>query len=421
MFSIVCVWALAATGPGVAEPVAGSTVFEHPSLPVRATLLGGFTLIWGDESVAKFSDWLLDASPVMRRLGAEGLALASPPGNEKVHQLLVVALAETDPQIKAAVLLTMGTINATGAADTLIGSYKFDDGTFDDLTLAHMRAIGLCGTAGVERLLGMAKSGDDADRAAALAAFVQLKSPACARALPELLADPHLKEGDHESLLAAYASRLRPPADPAAWRELLVANPKLFGDTQLGVIRLLADAKELKGMAIVNFLLDSVDSSDPRQVLLGLKGIELGKLGEATPRLAQLIGDIKRDEGVRARILEVLRTVGDRQATSALLELMAEESPLRLRREALLTLGSIDNVQARKLAIQLLDGNQTELLPAVVEVLGKDAAEVRKLGQRLLDGKLPASLKPAIVNALRTHAKTDADAARLLALLEARK
>jgi len=407
MIAVVCAIMLIGARPA---PAINPTIFESPLLPVRSTIVEGLRQGLGEQAYVTFAEWLVDARPEYRRLGAEGLAASVAKGNEKAHQLLETALAETDPVVKAAIALALGTVAGPGAGDVLVTTYKFDDGADPGLTLAYLRAIERCGQPGVDRLLGLATSGNDNDRSAAVAAFLQMRSPAAFQALPELVGDPHLKGDDRVSLVRSIDRVTLEPKAVQAWRDLLLGHPKFDAETQKAILDLLARHKSLGGVELINFLTSQLDGN----AATACYGIRLGKLNDAAPILVQAIDSEKRTEADRVVILQALRALDDRTALPLVKKILEGMGSAELQGEALMTLAVFDPPTGLKLAIEVVDGARPDLIPAAVRVLGKSPEWAKKLGERYRAKQLPETVRGAVIEVLDQHARDNEEINNLL-------
>src|SRR5262249_45667115 len=103
-----------------------------------------------------------------------------------------------------------------------------------------------------------------------------------------------------------------------------------------------------------------------------------------------------------------------RKAVGALETALADKSNAPLRREAFLALAALETTSAASAAKEFLGGKDALAQREAVRLLGATPTGAREAGQLLLAGKLPRRLLAQVTAALRRHADSDAEAARLL-------
>ena len=381
----------------------------------RISAIGVLQSFWNDDVRDAFLMTLQETDHEMRRIAIEGLGRNGTPGDEKIHAALAKALADTDLPVRRAVALAIGKINAAGAADVLVNAYKFDDGRDVYLTDAYLRAIERCGKAGIDRLIGLAQSGDDIDRNLAVSAFTGLRTRAGAAAIPDLLSDPHLTPKQRVTVIKSYSNYLLdPPVSFDPLMDFLMLRMKEPLAVQTAAIETLAETGNLKGARVVNLLTSWLDADMADARLTAIRAIETARLGEAAPRLVQALGDKNRDANERIAILKALRVLNDKTAVETLKSIFEAPEPAFLRIEALRSLAAIDPAAAQPIAIKLLEQPDAKLQSEAVYVLGAKPEGAKLVGQRFLDKKLPSELLPEVSEALRKHSTNNQELTKLL-------
>ncbi len=385
------------------------------SLPTRAACLSALNAFWDADVQRIFLKSLSDKEPAIRRLAADGLAVNGQRGDKEIQAALLKASADIDPAARRAVALAMGRINAEGAADDLVNAYRFDDGKDVYLTDACLRALERCGKSGIERLVGLAKSGNDADRDKAVAAFLALRTRAAAEAIPELLADPHVTVEQRSALIRSYSNYLfDPPLSLEPLLDYLGVRPKEPMSVQLAAIETLAEAGNLKGAKAVNLLTNLLDAETPEGRMTAIRAIETARFSDAAPRLAQALAEKSRPPAERVAILKALRVLNDKSVVGTLKGIAEDSEPVFLRAEALRSLAVLDPAAAHPLALKLLDQSETALQSEAVQILGAKPEGAKLVGQRFVEKKLPRDLLPYVSEALRKHAANNAEITKLL-------
>jgi quinoprotein glucose dehydrogenase len=383
-------------------------------LKTRIACLGALNQVWNAEVQKKFISFLKLDVPDLRRLAADGLALNGKEGDKEIQAALLKAFGDTDPAVRRAIALAMGRINAEGAADDLVNAYKFDEGKDVYLTDAYLRALERCGKVGIERLVGLAKSGNDGDRDKAVDAFLGLRTRPAAEAIPDLLADPHMTARQRVALIRSYSNYLLdPPVSLDPLLEFLGKRPNEPMTVLIAALETLAEGGALKGVNAVNLLTNLLDAEASEGRMTAIRAIETARLVEAAPRLAQALVNKLRPANERIAILKALRIVGDKSAVAALKAIVSDREPTSLRAEALRSLASSDPASAEPIAVKLLDQADATLQNEAIQVLGAKPDGAKLAAQRFLDSKLPRDLLPQVSEVLRKHSANDPEIAKL--------
>lgn len=256
----------------------------------RIAALGALQAMWNEEVKKQFLKLLRDSEPDIRRLAAEGLGLACERGDDVAHNALLQNLNDPEPAVKRAMALAMGRINADGAAEILVTTFKTDDS--QDLYLADglLRAIERTGKEGIQKLLDVVDSGVEKDRNHVYEAFLGLRIRPAADVLPTLLRSPHPNTAQRANLIRSYTNYLlEPPVSLEPLLDYLLANPDEALPVKQAALQVLAatgpfpDAKVWEKVQKV--LLPLLEDRD-----VALVGQTVRALG-ADPRGARLAGD----------------------------------------------------------------------------------------------------------------------------------
>jgi len=393
------------------------SIAEDADSPIdtRLVSMGALNSLWNEKVQKAFIGLLQDKSPDIRRAATDGLALNSKPGDAMIQTELEKNLGDVDLTVRRATALAIGKINAEGAAELLIGAYRFDDGKDIFLTDGYLRALERCGKAGIAAVLDLAKSGDDNDRDKAVTAFTSFRTRDAASAVTELLADPHLVLEQKVALIKSYTNyQFETPVSLEPLIDFLLSRPQEPQTVQSAIMDTLALTGNLKGAKVVNVLTNLLDSENADARLAAIRSIETARFSEATPRLAQSLGDKKRSAAERIAILKALRVLNDKRSVEVLKNLFDAPEPRELRIEAIRTLAAVDSVSAQPIAVALLDQPDAGMQSEAVQILGSRPEGAKLVGQRFLDQKLPRDLLPQVAEALRKHAGQDPLFAKML-------
>jgi putative membrane-bound dehydrogenase-like protein len=195
-------------------------------LPTKIAALGALQSLWSADVQARFIKWLGNAEADVRRLAADGLALNGAPGDLDIHNALLQNLGDPEPAVRRAMALAMGRINAEGAADVLVTTFKTENSRDPILYDGLLRAIERTGKPGIQQLLDVVDSGVKADRDRVYEAFLALRTRLAAEAIPTLLRSPHPTTEQRASLIRSYTNyQLDPPVSLEPLIDYLLARP----------------------------------------------------------------------------------------------------------------------------------------------------------------------------------------------------
>lgn len=401
-------------GPGQRSAVLQLLLDRNQPQPARLAALGVAEALWNEEVRKALLQLLEDGDPDLRRLAADGLALHGTRGDQEVHNALLQVLGDPQPAVRRAVALAMGQVAAPGAADCLGNALRFEEDRDVYLRDGLVRALERVGAAGIEQIVQLAESGVQQDRERAYEAILALRTRPGADAMPRLLTNPHFSTEQRAAVIRSYGNYLLdPPVSLEPLVDYLAAHPTAPTAIQLAGLEVLTLGNAFQGPKAHGLLLTLLDEQEPQLRLAVLQALEMGRVAKAAPRVTQLLADRTRPLPERTAAARALRALGDPAAVAALRDALAEQ-PVALRLEALRSLALLDPAAGRKEALPLLDADDAALQREAVQTLGRDPAGAKQVGERFLARKLPRELLPGVTEALRRHAGTSPELARLL-------
>ncbi len=166
----------------------------NSALEPEARLLaaGALSTVWDDRVKSAFIKLATDDEALLRRIAAECLGRHGSKKDPAIQEALLHVLGDPDPSSRCAVALAMAKVAAPEAADCLATALSFDIGGDPYLRDGLVRSLEMLGKPGLERLLALANSGEEAWLELAADSFCALRSPAAIGLLPQLLGNPHL-------------------------------------------------------------------------------------------------------------------------------------------------------------------------------------------------------------------------------------
>jgi len=390
-------------------PLIALLTTKDKPLAARIAALGCLQSFWNADVMTAFGAMMTDSQPDLRRLAADGLGLNAVPGDKVATGMLLKGLSDPEPIVKRAVALALGRINEESAAGYLVNLYKFDDGEDVYLTDGLLRAIERTGDRGMNELLILANSGEGKTFDKVVAGFLTMRSAAAAKALPELLKNVHLKDGQRAQLLRSFTNyQFDPPLSVEPIVDYLITSETKSSDVLNAGIEVIANTGDLKGAKIANFLTELLDSTDDKLRLTVISAIETNRIASATSRMGQTL--VKKDRPIEERIaiVKAFRVLNDKSVIPMLEEVLKtseKPEPVALRQEALRTLGVLDFAKTFAVAEKLLDQPDVTLQGEAINVLGSQPQGAKIVGQQFLAKKLSRSLIPQVSDALRRHNK----------------
>lgn len=353
-------------------------------LPYRLAALGALREMWDTKVVEKLA-WALERgeSPLRRQV-AEALGLAASAGKETVPNLLLRALNEGDLAVRRAVALAMSRAHTPDTADALVTALAVDDSGDVWLRDGLVRAIEGLGKEGIDRLVALAESGVQKDTDNAVAAFLALRTRPAVESLPRLLTNPHVTADQQARLLRSFANyRLDPPVSLRPVLDHVAGREDTTAAVKIAALEVLAGSPLLRDDRGTTWALAMLDQPDAR---------------------------------VRMAAASAVGASGVTKAADILQKALAEEERLPAEKTvALHALAALDPGAAAPVARSWLGAQDEVLRREAIVVLGRTPEGVRHLARLFLGGKLPRTVRPQVVEALRRHAASDKELAGLMA------
>jgi putative membrane-bound dehydrogenase-like protein len=382
----------------------------------RREALNALNAFWNDDVRDAIMELLSDRELALSAV--EALALNAPRGDTLTHAALLKLLNNPEPSLRRAAALGLGRVNAPGAADALVASYKFDDGQDLYLRDGLIRAIERTGPAGIQGLVDLAHSGSDRDRDLSIAAFLTLRTRAGADAVPHLLRHPHLTVDQRAALIRSLTNYLfDPPYAPDAVIDYLLTQRDEAASIKLAGLDLLTSLGSLRAPKVGALLVSYLGERDSAIRQAAIKAIEEVRLTPAAPVLVGMLKTAQRSVEERTAIIRALRVLGDKSAVPLLRALLVDKAPeadTSVRVDALRCLAALDPAAAHSVALGILEEGVPGLQSEAVQVLGNQPAGAKQVGERYLAKKLPRELLPQVSEALRKHAAIQPELAALL-------
>ncbi|MFN4259365.1 MAG: PVC-type heme-binding CxxCH protein [Gemmataceae bacterium] len=288
---------------------------EQPR-PARIAALGALRQLWHPDVRDVCIVLLTDADDDIRRLAAEAIGLNTPPAERGTQEALVRVLNEPLPAVRRAIALAIGRINAPGAGAILVNTYKFDDGEDGYLTDGWIRAIERTGAEGLQELIELAESGEDASREKVLHAVLAMRARPATALVPRLLQYPHLSIRQRAALVRSYYNYvLDPPMNLDPLLDYLLKNGNEAFEVKVNALRVMAAQGPTQNDKAKTWTLAILEGPDADLRLEALRAIEAMRLTSAAPQLEQLIKDNKLTPVEVETVQRVLQVLGGERET----------------------------------------------------------------------------------------------------------
>jgi glucose/arabinose dehydrogenase len=388
--------------------------------PARVAALGGLQSMWNEEVRDAFLKVLDGKDADLRRLAADGLGQNAERGDREAHHGLLRALGDPSPAARRAVFLAMGRVAGPGAEENLANALSFDDGKDGALRAGLVRGVERLGKPGVDALIALAESGKDADTDKVGLTFTDLRTPVAAEGLLTLLRNPHLTAKQRATMLRSLGDyQLDSPLPLDGVYKYLREVPADEVAVRAAGLEVVGPAPVLRTEPGLAWLEGQLDDKDAEVRLAAVRAVAAGRLAKLAPRLAKMLADFESPAKERAAELEALRVLDDRTVVPLLKEILKRApgnavAEALVQGEALWTLAALDPAAAFDVAGTLVRQPDAPLAEDAVRVLGTQPDGAKLAGRLFLDRKLPASVRRSVADALRRHAGSDAEAARLL-------
>ncbi|MCU0705084.1 MAG: HEAT repeat domain-containing protein [Fimbriiglobus sp.] len=387
---------------------------EKAAVTARLLAIGGLQQVGDADSRKGLLALLTDKDADVRRMVCDALARTATVDDFAVAEALAKRLTDESPVVRRAAVLAVGRLGAGGAADALLTAWKTDDGKDAFLADAYLRALERLGKKGIDALLAVAQSGDDATLHRVAAGFTALRTRPAFDALPQLLANPHLKGAEKAELVRSYLNYQFDPSpslDPLA--KFLTARPDEPAEVKKAGLEVLGMSNGMGGGPGGEFVIGLLDASEEDVRLAALTAIEKGRLLTAAAKVKEMAADTAKPIGERAAAVRAGRVVGGPEFAAAVRGFLAnDKESAGFKVEALRALAGMDAPAARTFAEKFLDQPDPTLIAESVAVLGATKEGAKLVGERYLAKKLPRDLFPRVSDALRKY-PNDAEVAKL--------
>lgn len=387
---------------------------DKSAIPTRLLAVGGLQQLWTADVQEVMLKLLADKDADVRRMACDALARNAKADDFAVGEALAKRLSDESPVVRRAAALAVGRLGAGSAPDALVAAWKADDGKDAFLTDAYLRALERLGKKGIDALLSVAQSGDDALLKKVAEAFTALRTKPAFDALPQLLPNPHLKAEQRAALVRSYLNyQFDPPLSLDPLAKYLSTHPDEPAEVKLAGLEVLGMSNSIGGGPGGEFVVGLLDATHEEVRLAALTAIEKGRLLTAAAKVREMAADGKRTSGERAAAVKAGRVLGGAEFTTAVKEWLAnEKEAASFKVEALRALSGLDGTSARTFAEKFLDQPDPALIAESIAVLAATKAGAKLVGERYIAKKLPRDLFPRVSDALRKF-QSDADIAKL--------
>ncbi len=371
---------------------------------LRIWAAGGLAQLWNDDVRKQLLVVLNDETEAdLRRTVADLLGRNAAKTDFAVNEALTKRLADESLAVRRAAALALGRIGADGSADAVINAWKADDGKELYLAAGYVRAFERVGKPAMAALLAVATSGKPADLDKVVRAFAGMRTREAADALPDLIANAHLKPEQRADLIRSYTNYIfETPVSLEPLAEFLAKRPKEVAAVQIAGLDVMAEANSLGGGKPAAFVISLLNADDEAVRLAALSAVEKNRIASAAAALKAMFVDGKKSLAERTAILKAMRAIPDASfATAVRAVLEAATEPAAVKAEALRTLAAFDPPAARKLAEALLENPDAALITEAIATLGSTKDGAKLIGEKYLAKKLPRDLFPRVSESLR--------------------
>ena len=424
---VAAAWALAQRGARVRPRLlilAGDQ--EQPST-VRAWAMVAVLPLWDDQVRQTCLALLRDDNDELVCFAAAGLGRYSKSRSGETEDHLLRLLGDARPRVRRAVALALGQVGSESSADALISALRFDDGHDPRMREALSRGLEQLGPMGIERLIALAQTDREQDRAIAVHAYATLESLDSYNRLPQLLANPHLSDEQVAALLRSYGNyRTDPLASLEPVVDWLLAHGTAQSECKLAALGSLRAAPALNMNKTGSLLLRMIaEETEPEVRLQVLQLVRLAQLQAAVKPLIALLGARGRPAAEERSIVVTLSELGARDAIPLLKSLAQSAEAKTLHEEAWRALAILmDPDEASGLALNHLRGQgPSGVTLAALELAGRTSEGARIIGSLFVEGRIPSGAKAVVEHALvralaRLTGAQDHDRSELKRLLE---
>ncbi len=392
-------------GPAARDRVLKKFISGTLEPPARLVAMGVLAAHWNAEVENLFGLLIHDESPDIRRFAVEMLGYHGQPRQDRLLDTLEKALADNEPAVRRVAALALGRVGGAATGDVLLNALKREKNPDVYLKDAYVRGLERLGRTGIGAILDLAQSGNDKDKDLAVEIFLMLRTAHGAKALPDLLLNPHVSVEQREQLIRSYTNyQTDPPISLEPLANYLAQRPNEPLSVLLAAVDVFAASGEALAPQAVRIILDLLQRPDEATRIAALIAVEELRLKEASPQVIEFIGDTKKTQVERVAAAKALRVLGDKKAIEPIKTILTGPHPAVLKAELLRTLTTLDGAAARAAAEKALAQPDPTFLAEAVAVLATTKPGARLIAERFLANKLPPEFFPQVNEALNKFA-----------------
>ena len=381
----------------------------------KLAAMGVLQSFWTPEVASFVQKFARGPDPDLRRLAVNALGQHAQSDDSRTNELLVQLLSDDSQAVRREVILALGRIGASSAADTLIASRKAETSRDRFLLDAYVRALEKLGQPGMDAVLKLGESGEAVETALSVEMFTAFRSPSAWAALPTMLKLPHLNDEQQAALItSALNYQFDTPLTVKPLLDAIVSLPETNLKSRDATLQLFQVGDSWPDDEVARIVNDLLDSDDVQVRLQALRAITLKPPPGIADRIIPNINDTSKSIEERIALIEVIGSARSIKAVAPLRTLLTnKDEPSNLKKVALKTLYPVSPTDAAEVAKLVLDQSDPEVLKQAILILDDSLDGTKLLGQRFVENKLPREFFSLIAAALLRFKDEDATLAQL--------
>ena len=376
----------------------------------RLRALEALSQFWNKDIQQVFENILETGDPELQLIAAQYIGRFATPGSESAFNVLLKHLGSDSPELRNAIILALGKTNAPGAAESLVNSILFYEGsdfrTFD----VFARALEFTGKTGMDRILAVGDTGVKKDIKKILEIHGLMRSTIALEGTLAWLENQNIGLPEAVDLVKSIKNK-------TSISETILSQLANFCSKQEGMdvlvkttlLESLSAFPDLSFEKLEKFLEACMDDVDLRLKLTSIGLIKGNSLKIFTRKIVEKLGSQEIQDDEKLSLLETVPALKAMDSFQIITNILSgsrsQKESLRVRQTALQSLFALDPDKSAKHIQGLLDSVlfHDKLKSEALQLLSGTPTGTKVLYDYFESGKSDPALLPLISESLKTH------------------
>lgn len=348
--------------------------------------------------------------PDLQLLAAQYLGRFASPGGDSIFNVLLKHLGSDTPEFRNAITIAMGKNNAPGAAESLVNSVLFYEGTDIRMLEVFARALELTGKNGLERILAVGDTGVKKEIRKILEIQNMMRTTTALDGVIAWLNNQNISDLETVDLLKSLKHQKLIPESILSQLALYYSKqPNMEAPVKIALLESLSCFPNASFKEWEKMLDACLEDSEIKTKTACINMIKNTNLKSYSKKLNAMLSSQEIQDEEKTLLLNTLAFFKSKEASPVIINILSgtrsQKESLKVRQIALQSLFAIDPEIAAA-SIQSLLGSvlfPEQLKSEALQLLKKSPAGAKVLFAFFDSGKCDPNLLPAISEALNYH------------------